>query len=72
MSRHSSSRRSRHNKSGHRRRNRAIGTGSAHRRISGVRDDDRWPRPAARADELELILDPIINSSGGYRPHPGR
>ena len=28
--------------------------------------------PAANADEFDVILDPIINSLSGDRPHPGR
>ena len=71
MSRHSSSRRSRHTKSGHRRRNRAIGTGSAIGAFLAFGMTPLASAPQAHADEIELILDPIISALSGIDPTLG-
>ena len=71
MSRHSSSKRGRHNKSGHPRRNRAIGTGSALGTFLALGMTPLAAAPPANADVLDTILDPIINSLAGIDPTMG-
>src|ERR1700743_767359 len=71
MSRHSSSRRGRRNKTTNRRRNRAIGTGSALGTFLALGMAPLASNPAANADVLDTILDPIINSLGAIDPTMG-